>query len=135
MNTRLTIGQLAAAAGVGVETVRYYQRRGLLAEPARAGGSIRRYGGVEVDRIRFIKRGQELGFTLDELAELLTLQDGARRGAVRRIAAARLAQIESRRADLQRMERTLKHLIHECETTPGAPRCPIVSALVPTPRI
>lgn len=128
----ITIGTLAAAAAVGVETVRYYQRRGLLAEPKRATGSVRRYGGNDVARIRFIKRAQELGFSLDEIAELLKLQDGTSRAAVRRIAGARLAQIQARRADLQRVERVLTHLIAECEHNPGAPRCPIVAALVPS---
>lgn len=132
LSTRsITIGAMAAAAAVGVETVRYYQRRGLLAEPRRATGSIRRYGHDDVARIRFIKRAQELGFTLDEIAELLKLQDGTSRAAVRRIAGARLAQIQARRADLQRIERVLSHLIDECEHDPGAPRCPIVAALVP----
>lgn len=128
----LTIGNLAAAGRVGVETVRYYQRRGLLAEPVRAMGSVRRYGHEDVARLRFIKRAQELGFTLDEIAELLKLQDGTGRVAVRCIAGARLAQIEARRSDLQRMARVLRHLIEECEHNPGAPRCPIVAALVPT---
>lgn len=127
----LTIGQLATAGGVGVETVRYYQRRGLLVEPKRTLGAIRRYGAEDAARIRFIKRAQELGFSLDEIAELLRLQDGTSRAAVRRIAAARLAQIEARRADLQRMARALSHLIAECEHHPGAPHCPIVQALVP----
>jgi MerR family mercuric resistance operon transcriptional regulator len=126
-----TIGQLAAASAVGVETVRYYQRRRLLSQPPRAAGSIRRYGAGDVARLRFIRRAQELGFTLDEIADLLRLQDGANRATVRRIAAGRLAQIEKRRADLLRIERTLRHLIHECESHAGAVRCPIIAAIVP----
>ena len=82
----LTIGALAAAANVGVETVRYYQRRGLLAEPPRAYGSVRRYGAAEVARIGFIRRAQELGFTLEEIGTLLQLQDGTDRRSIRRIA-------------------------------------------------
>lgn len=127
----MTIGALASGAGVGVETVRYYQRRGLLPEPARTYGSIRRYGPADSARLRFIRRAQELGFTLDEIGELLKLQDGADRRAIRRIAQARLAQVESRVADLQRMRHALQHVIHDCEHAPGAPRCPIIEAIDP----
>jgi MerR family mercuric resistance operon transcriptional regulator len=133
----MTIGQLALAAGVGVETVRYYQRRGLMVVPARgglrggAGGAIRRYGAADAARIGFIRRAQELGFSLDEVASLLQLEDGADRRSIRRIAAARLEQIRARRTDLERMERTLNHLIHECEHAERAPRCPIVASLTP----
>jgi MerR family mercuric resistance operon transcriptional regulator len=125
----MTIGALAQSAGVGVETVRYYQRRGLLPQPARLYGTIRRYGPDDASRLRFIRRAQELGFSLDEIAELLELQDGTDRRAVRRIARARLEQVESRIADLQRMRGALEHVIRECEHAPGAPRCPIIEAI------
>lgn len=125
----MTIGMLAQSAGVGVETVRYYQRRGLLAEPERRYGSIRRYGAADAARLRFIRRAQELGFTLDEIGELLKLQDGTDRRAIRRIARARLDQVESRIADLTRMRKALQHVIHDCEHAPGAPRCPIIEAI------
>jgi MerR family transcriptional regulator, mercuric resistance operon regulatory protein len=125
----MTIGALAQSAGVGVETVRYYQRRGLLLQPTRRYGTIRRYGPGDASRLRFIRRAQELGFTLDEIGELLELQDGTDRRAVRRIARARLEQVESRLADLQRMRGALEHVIHDCEHTPGAPRCPIIEAI------
>lgn len=125
----LTIGALAQAAGVGVETVRYYQRRGLLPVPQRRAGSVRRYGVATAARIGFIKRAQELGFSLDEIAELLRLQDGTDRRSIRRIAQARLAQIRGRLTDLHRMERALAHLIHACEHDPRAPRCPIVASI------
>ncbi len=125
----MTIGALAQSAGVGVETVRYYQRRGLLPEPARKYGSIRRYGAADAARLRFIRRAQELGFTLEEIGELLKLQDGTDRRAIRRIAGARLAQVESRVADLQRIRRALEHVIEDCEHAPGAPRCPIIDAI------
>lgn len=127
----MTIGALAQSAGVGVETVRYYQRRALLPQPVRQYGSIRRYGSADAARLRFIRRAQELGFTLDEIAELLKLQDGADRRAIRRIARARLEQVESRVADLQRMRRALQHVIDDCEHAPGAPRCPIIEAIDP----
>jgi MerR family mercuric resistance operon transcriptional regulator len=127
----MTIGTLAQSADVGVETIRYYQRRGLLPQPARQYGSIRRYGSADAARLRFIRRAQELGFTLEEIGELLKLQDGADRRAIRRIARARLAQVESRVADLQRMRRVLQHVIDDCEHEPGAPRCPIIEAIDP----
>ncbi len=127
----MTIGALAQSAGVGVETVRYYQRRGLLPQPTRPYGTIRRYGPDDASRLRFIRRAQELGFTLDEIGELLELQDGTDRRAVRRIARARLEQVESRLTDLQRMRAALEHVIRDCEQAPGAPRCPIIDAIDP----
>ena len=127
----MTIGALAQSAGVGVETVRYYQRRGLLPLPARSYGTIRRYDSDDTSRLRFIRRAQELGFTLDEIGELLELQDGTDRRAIRRIARTRLDQVESRLADLERMRGALEHVIHECEHAPGAPRCPIIEAIDP----
>jgi MerR family mercuric resistance operon transcriptional regulator len=125
----LTIASLAQAAGVGVETVRYYERRGLIAQPARAGGSYRRYGGNHVHRIRFIRRAQELGFNLEEIETLLDLEDGTDRRTIRRIAGARLEEIRRRLVDLKRMERVLAHLLHECEVHDKAPRCPIIAAI------
>ena len=127
----MTIGALAQSAGVGVETIRYYQRRALLPRPPRHYGSIRRYGPADAARLRFIRRAQELGFTLEEIGELLKLQDGTDRRAIRRIARARLEQVESRVADLQRMRRALQHVIDDCEHAPGAPRCPIIEAIDP----
>lgn len=124
----LTISALAAAAGVGVETVRYYQRRGLLAVPQAATG-YRRYDADALARLRFIRRAQSLGFTLEEIAELLQLQDGTDRQSVRRIARARLAQLRSRTDDMQKMVRTLEHLIHECEHAARSPRCPIITSI------
>lgn len=124
----LTIGALAAAAEVGVETVRYYQRRGLLPVPQSAGG-YRRYGADAVARLRFIRRAQTLGFSLEEIGELLQLQDGTDRRSVRRIASARLAQLHTRIADMQRMAHTLQQLIAECEHAARAPRCPIIASI------
>ncbi len=124
-----TIASLAQAAGVGVETVRYYERRGLIAQPARVGGAYRRYGGGHVHRIRFIRRAQELGFNLEEIATLLELEDGTDRRTIRRVAAARLEEIRQRLADLKRMARVLAHLLHECETHDKALQCPIIAAI------
>ncbi|HSC93676.1 MAG TPA: MerR family transcriptional regulator [Burkholderiales bacterium] len=124
-----TIGDAAEAAGVGVETVRYYERRGLVPRPGRTPGAYRRYGGDHVGRIRFIKRAQSLGFSLEEIATLLELDDGTDRRSIRRIAAARLEETRRRVADLKRIERVLAHLLHECEAHARAPRCPIIGAI------
>lgn len=111
----LTIGKLASAAGV--ETVRYYQRRMLLPAPASPDGAFRTYGPELADRIRFIKRAQELGFSLEQVATLLQL------------AAEKLAHIRAKIADLAKMETVLAHLIYECEATGQASPCPIIGAL------
>lgn len=124
----LTIAAVAQNAGVGVETVRYYERRGLIQQPQKLNGAYRRYGSEHVKRIRFVKRAQELGFSLEEIETLLGLQDGANRVEVRRVAAARREQIRARIADLRRMERVLTHLLDECEAG-KTPRCPIIETL------
>ena len=124
----LTIGRLARAADVGVETVRYYQQRKLLPVPA-SQGSFRRYDEGLVQRIRFIKRAQELGFALEEIRELLRLNDGTDRRAIRRISSARLDQIEEKLTDLNRMRKVLKHLIAECESAGTSCPCPIIETL------
>lgn len=127
---QMTIGRLAKAADVGIETIRYYQRLSLLPTPAPTkGGAFRHYPLVLVDRIRFIKRSQDLGFSLDEISALLKLEDGTNRKAIRSIANTHLAQIASRIEDLQRMQRVLSHLVHDCEATGQAKPCPIISAL------
>ena len=124
----LTIGKLARAAGVGVETIRYYQERGLLPVPP-ASGAFRYYPAALGERIRFVKRAQELGFSLDEIAELLRLEDGADRASIRRIASERLGQIESKLKDLKRMQKVLGRLVAECEHTRADLPCPIISTL------
>ncbi len=126
---QLTIGALAATSGVHVETIRYYQRLGLVDEPRRAAGAIRRYDARTVARLRFIRRAQQLGFTLQEVRQLLQLEDGGRCGATRRLAEIKLAQIEARIADLSRMRRLLKTLIGACASSRIAPACPIIDAL------
>ncbi|MHB8477827.1 MAG: MerR family DNA-binding protein [Steroidobacteraceae bacterium] len=124
----MTIGRLARAAEVGVETVRYYQRRQLLAVPPGAGG-VRRYPTTMIDRIRFIKRAQNLGFSLDEIRELLRLEKGGSRDAVRKIAGARLDNIREKIAALEQMERVLAELLIACERGATATACPIITAL------
>ena len=127
----LTIGRLARAADVGVETIRYYQDRKLLPVPPST-GAFRYYPLHLVERIRFIKRAQELGFSLDEITELLQLEEGADRGSIRRIATDRLEQIEHKLSDLRRMQRVLKHLVTECEHTSAEAPCPIIGTLAAT---
>ena len=128
-NAGLTIGDVADAAGVGIETIRYYERRGLVPQPGKAAGAYRRYGAGHVDRIRFIKRAQALGFSLEEIETLLELEDGADRRSIRRIAAARLEDTRRRIADLRRIEGVLAHLLHECEAHAKAHHCPIIAAI------
>ena len=125
----LTIGNVADAAGVGIETIRYYERRGLVPQPGKAAGAYRRYGAGHVDRIRFIKRAQALGFSLEEIATLLELEDGTDRRSIRRIATARLEETRRRIADLRRIEGVLAHLLHECEAHAKAHHCPIIAAI------
>jgi MerR family mercuric resistance operon transcriptional regulator len=133
MNT-LTIGGLARAACVGVETVRYYQRRGLLREPPRGYGAIRRYQAADLERLRFIRAAQELGFSLREIAELLSLEEGSSCRAVERLAQVKLDLVRQRIAGLKRMEKTLHALVRQCETTGGKLRCPIIESLHHTSR-
>ena len=128
LSDALTIGRLARAAGVGVETIRYYQDRELLPVPP-SSGAFRYYPVNLVDRVRFIKRAQELGFSLDEIGELLQLQDGTDRRSIRRVAADRLAQIEAKLKDLRRMQRVLKELLTECEHTAANLPCPIIDTI------
>ncbi|MFZ3004080.1 MAG: MerR family transcriptional regulator [Undibacterium umbellatum] len=123
-----TIGQLAKAAGVGVETVRYYQRRDLLPVPQVATG-FRTYPASLAERIRFIKRAQELGFSLDEIANLLMLEDGNDKHAIRELAQERLLQVQAKLTDLHKMEDMLTQLIHQCASSAQQAQCPIIQAL------
>lgn len=123
----MTIGALARSAGVNIETVRYYQRRGLLATPRKPLGGVRRYSPAALASLRFIKRAQQLGFTLREIGDLLELGVGACT-ETRALAEIRLADIETRIQDLKAMRRTLKHLIETCRAGRTA-KCPIVESL------
>jgi MerR family mercuric resistance operon transcriptional regulator len=122
----LTIARLGAEAGVGVETVRYYQRRGLLAVPPRA-GSVRRYGPEDLRRLRFIRRAQAAGFTLEEIGELLALDRTDDRARVRALAADRLAALDSKIAELEEARAALQHLRSACAAGGKGP-CPILEA-------
>ncbi|MES2363452.1 MULTISPECIES: Hg(II)-responsive transcriptional regulator [Polaromonas] len=125
----LTIGELAASAGVNVETIRFYQRKGLLAEPERPYGSIRRYGDAEVSRVRFVKSAQRLGFSLDEIAELLRLEDGTHCQEARGLAEHKLVDVREKLNDLRRIESVLSTLVENCRAARGSISCPLISAL------
>ena len=129
MSATLTIGRVAEAAGVNVETIRFYQRLGLLAEPARPPGGVRRYGDEYVSRLRFVKRAQQLGFSLAEIQRLLTLEDPQSCGKARSLAAEKLALVEARLADLARMRDVLKELVARCDVRRGKVACPIIATL------
>lgn len=126
--TGMTIGALARAAGVGVETIRFYQRRGLLAEPDRPMGGVRRYGADATARLGFIRRAQEVGFSLDEVATLLKLEQTPNCRGARTLAARKLELVEARLRSLQRMKRALGDLIAQCDTG-GERCCPIIDSL------
>lgn len=128
---RHTISGVAQAAGVNVETIRFYQRRGLLVEPARPLGGIRRYGDAEVARVLFIKAAQRIGFTLDEIRQLLQLDDGTRCAEARAIAEHKLADVRQRLSDLQRIEAALAQLVDRCASRRGTVGCPLIAALQP----
>jgi DNA-binding transcriptional MerR regulator len=123
------IGALAKRAGVGIDTVRYYERAGLLAPKARLASGYRRYSGLELARLRFIRRAQALGFTLKEIRELLALSARKDVGRVKRTAQAKLVNVEQRIAELQRMRTGLATLIAACPGHGRAADCPILQAL------
>jgi MerR family mercuric resistance operon transcriptional regulator len=122
----LTIGKLAAAGGVGVETIRFYQRRGLLEQPTRESG-IRRYGSEDLRRLRFIKQAQGAGFTLEEIKELLDLDASEDRARARELAGERIAALDAKIAELQRARDALRRLARECGSGSAGP-CPILTA-------
>ena len=125
----MTIGAFANVAGVNVETIRYYQRKGLIAEPPKPRGGIRRYGERDVARVRFVKSAQYAGFSLDEIAQLLRLEDGTHCREAAEIASHRLADIRSRIANLARMEAVLAKLLRRCRTPHPRISCPLIASL------
>jgi Hg(II)-responsive transcriptional regulator len=134
MSTRstLTIGRLAHAAEVGIDTVRFYERAGLLKKPQRTVAGYRLYAESDAGRLRFIRRAKALGFSLKEIAELLRLNDGGgRRGAVRALAERRLAEIERKLTQLSRMRETLRDLVQQCHGDGPLAGCPIIEAVLP----
>lgn len=125
----LPIGAFAAAAGVNVETIRFYQRRRLLPRPRRAYGSIRRYGVSDVARVKFIKSAQLLGFSLQEIADLLALEDGKHCGEARVAAEHKLEDVRAKLEDLRRIESVLTQLVARCGAGRGTITCPLIAAL------
>lgn len=128
----MTIAGLAREGGVGVETVRYYQRRGLLDEPDRpsgggVGGSIRRYGTDDARRLRFIRSAQAAGFTLEQIGELLALDATDDRARARQLAGERIAALDAKIEELERVRASLRRLARECGSGSEGP-CPILTA-------
>lgn len=132
MALEFTIGGLARACGVNVETIRYYQRLGLLREPPKPAGGARHYGEADAARLGFIKSAQRLGFTLEEIGLLLRLEDGTHCGEARAIAEQKLAAVRQKIADLQRIEAALQGLVGACATGAEKMRCPLIAALKET---
>lgn len=127
--TLMGIGAIAKRAGVGVDTVRYYERAGLLEPRERLASGYRRYTNDEVARLRFIRRAQALGFSLKEIHELLSLSKRRDVARVKRTAEAKLKDIDARIAELQRVRGGLAALVHACPGHGGAGDCPILRAL------
>lgn len=129
-NSQLSIGQVAQAANVNVETVRYYQRRGLLAEPLKPLGSHRRYSIADVNKLRFIKRAQLLGFSLEEIENLLGLDGVNSCNDTHDLAMHKLELIEAKMADLAAMRDVLRGLVRQCESGLHQEGCPIIHSLL-----
>ena len=123
----MTIGRLAAAGAVGVETVRFYPRRGRLPVPERANGQVRRYHDADLARLRFIGAARAAGVTLDAIAELLALDRGANRARARALAAERLLALDARIAELRSARDALARLAAACARDEAGP-CPIIAA-------
>ncbi len=128
----MTIGRLAKASGVNIDTIRFYERERLMPAPARRPSGYREYDAEALQRLRFIRQAKHLGFTLTEIAELLSLSDGTDMGAVRDVAAAKLADVESRIRELQRVRQALKSVVEACPGHGNPQQCPIVMSLAGT---
>ena len=131
MQTVLTIGELAKAAEVGVETIRFYEREGLIAQPPRPRAGYRRYLPETVRRVRFIRRAKDLGFSLKEIGQLLALRVAPETtcAEVRALARSKISNIETRIGDLQRIQRVLERLARTCRGTGPTSECPILDLL------
>ena len=124
-----TIGAFAKAAGVNVETIRFYQRKGLLPEPDKPYGSIRRYVDSDVARVKFVKSAQRLGFSLDEVGGLLKLDDGTHCEEASSLAEHKLQDVREKLTDLRRMESVLSELVGACHARKGNVSCPLIASL------
>ena len=129
MSENLTIGALAKHSDVNVETIRYYQRRGLLLEPSKPRGGFRHYPQESVKRVRFIKRAQTLGFTLEEIQGLLALDERKACTETREIAAHKLELIAQKITDLSKMKKSLTRLVRSCDASSAGAPCPIIHLL------
>lgn len=125
----MSIGVLATAAGVNIETIRFYQRKGLLAVPARQRGEIRRYRPADLARVKFVKAAQRLGFSLDEVDGLMKLGGGANCDQARMMAEHKLIDVRAKITDLRRMESALEALVADCWATQPTIECPLITAL------
>ena len=130
MPQTLTIGRLAKQAAVGIDTVRFYERRGRLPEPPRTAAGYRLYTNDTIARIRFIRRAKLLGFNLDEIGNLLNLHDrGGEKSAVKQLTQRKLDQIDAKIADLSKIRDVLRELASECSGTGDVNGCPIIETL------
>lgn len=129
MTTELSIGKLAKNAGVNIETIRYYQRRGLLDKPSKPLGGHRRYTLEQTKRVRFIKRAQALGFTLDEVRALLSLDAACACDETRALAVRKMNLIEQKIANLTAMQQALSGLVQRCDAGNNHADCPIIDTL------
>ena len=132
-NRKLTIGITAKQAGVTIDTIRFYERRGLLPSPTRTANGYRIYTADTIDRLEFVRRAKKLGFTLDEIASLLTLQDeGGSKAEVKKPSREKLIKIEHKISDLQRMQAMLRVLNKQCSGSGSIRNCPIIETLTST---
>lgn len=127
----MKIGSVAEAAGVEVSTVRYYERRGLLAEPPRTASGYRQYDKTVIDRIRFVRQAQDLGFTLEEIEELLALrvEDPSSCGVVEEATRAKLRSVDSKIRELRRLRGVLARLVRSCEAKESTEESPVLGML------
>ena len=128
-----TIARLAGAAGVHIETIRYYQRLKLVSEPPRPVGGIRRYSDTDAERLRFIKRAQVMGFTLAEIRSLITLQARRSCRATRELAASKLHLVDARIRELRDLRKELAGLVADCDANTQDSQCPVIQRLVTRP--
>jgi len=127
---RLPIGQLSRQSGVNIETIRYYEKIGIMPAPGRSAGGYRLYAPDHLKRLSFVRRGRELGFSLDELRGLLRLVDGHSYtcGQVRALTLEHVAQVRRKIADLRRLQRVMADMAAQC-TGARIPKCPVIDAL------
>jgi MerR family mercuric resistance operon transcriptional regulator len=125
-----TISKLAKELDINIETIRFYERRGLIAQPPKPEAGYRHYPDETVNRVRFIKRAQQLGFTLDEINHLLSLHDNPC-NQVQELAQHKLQRVKEKITDLQRLEKALNGLLTECQANNDSEHCPIIDALLP----